>query len=334
VHISLWGRRLLKAAVALGITGYLLWASDPAAVLAAARHADWRWILAALALVLLDRALNAWRWIALLDDSGLTSRLPTTRLLYIFFVSTFLGTFLPASGDLVVRAWHVSREQPGRIVAIASVVMDRLLGVVGLVLVVAAGLVMGRGLIEATAWRTGVILSAIIVATALAVVYSRTVETLLHTVGARLPSPLIGPASKLLRALRAFSTRHATVTGVLLLSIVVNVIRVLQAWMLGRAVGLDAGAGVYLALVPLILLLMLLPISVAGLGVSQAGFVGLFTWIGFPAAPVFALSVLYVALGVLGNLPGAVLYLTGAGAPPTAGPPARAGESSASPSRP
>jgi hypothetical protein len=319
VNLSLWGRRLLKAAVALGITGYLLWRADPAAVLASTAGADWRWIAGAVALVLVDRALNAWRWMALLDDRGTEARVPTSRLLHIFFVSTFLGTFLPASGDLVVRAWQLSREQLGRVRAVASVIMDRLLGIIGLVLVVSAGLVLGRDLIEPGAWRAGLGLSLVVVVTTLAVVYSGRVEDALHSLAARFPERLARPASNLLRGVRAYSIRHFAVTGVLAASIAVNVLRVLQAWMLGRALGLGAGVTLYFCLVPLILLLMLLPISVAGLGVSQAGFVGLFTWAGAPEAPVLALSLLYVALGVLGNLPGAFLFLFGGARPdPTA----------------
>jgi hypothetical protein len=53
---------------------------------------------------------------------------------------------------------------------------------------------------------------------------------------------------------------------------------------------------------------MLLPISVNGLGTSQAGFVLFFAAAGVSRDSAFALSVLFVALGVVGNLPGGVLW--------------------------
>jgi hypothetical protein len=53
---------------------------------------------------------------------------------------------------------------------------------------------------------------------------------------------------------------------------------------------------------------MLLPITINGIGTSQAAFVGLFGLAGTPGSQAFALSVLFVALGIVGNLPGAVLY--------------------------
>ena len=63
-----------------------------------------------------------------------------------------------------------------------------------------------------------------------------------------------------------------------------------------------------MAFVPLILLIMLLPITVNGIGTSQGAFVWLFGTVGVPAPSAFALSVLFLGLGIVGNLPGAILY--------------------------
>ena len=65
---------------------------------------------------------------------------------------------------------------------------------------------------------------------------------------------------------------------------------------------------VYFAFVPLILLVMLLPITINGLGTSQAAFVWFFGRAGVAAPLAFALSVLFVGLGIVGNLPGGILY--------------------------
>ena len=68
----------------------------------------------------------------------------------------------------------------------------------------------------------------------------------------------------------------------------------------------------YFAFVPLILLVMLLPVTFNGIGTSQAAFVWFFARAGVAVASAFSMSVLFVGLGVIGNLPGGVLYLTGA----------------------
>jgi uncharacterized membrane protein YbhN (UPF0104 family) len=97
------------------------------------------------------------------------------------------------------------------------------------------------------------------------------------------------------------------------------VLRVLQAWCLGLALGIEAPLAAYVAFIPIILLVMLLPITISGLGTSQAGFVLFFRTAGVSEPAAFALSVLFVALGVVGNLPGGLLW-TRSGLTPAAVP--------------
>jgi hypothetical protein len=93
--------------------------------------------------------------------------------------------------------------------------------------------------------------------------------------------------------------------------VAVQVIRVLQAWCLGRALHIDAPITLYFVTIPVILLIMLLPITVNGLGTSQAAFLWTFGAAGVARPSAFTLSLLFVALGVLGNLPGGLLYAFG-----------------------
>ena len=159
----------VRILVAVGLTALLLWQSDPRAVWQAARGADWRFILLACALVAIDRVLMAYRWWTLLAPVGrsegrhyenavhsadlqvgqLGRRPPLGTVMRIFFVSTFVGTFLPASvGGDAVRAYGLSKEGVGGVDAVASVLMDRLLGVVSILIVAIAGAMLARDLID------------------------------------------------------------------------------------------------------------------------------------------------------------------------------------------
>jgi uncharacterized membrane protein YbhN (UPF0104 family) len=64
----------------------------------------------------------------------------------------------------------------------------------------------------------------------------------------------------------------------------------------------------YFAVVPVILLIMQIPITINGLGTTQVAFVALLGANGAGAAQATALSVLFLVLGVIGSLPGGVLY--------------------------
>ena len=93
-------------------------------------------------------------------------------------------------------------------------------------------------------------------------------------------------------------------------SVAVQVLRVLQAYCLGRSLDIPLGPSAYFAFIPVILIVMLLPISVNAIGTSQVAFVAMFSRAGVAPADSFALSVLFLALGVIGTLPGGVLYAT------------------------
>lgn len=303
--------RAARVAIAAGLTALLLWQSDPGAVWQAARGADWRFILLACALVAIDRVLMAYRWFALLAPLEPGRRPPAGTVMRIFFVSTFVGTFLPASvGGDAVRAYGLSKEGVRGVDAVASVLMDRLLGVVSILMVAVGGAFLVRGLIDIRALFPALALLGMLCAAALAVVFSPRAAVAVAGVLAVLPRGR-ETAGRLVSAIQRYASFHVPMTNVLICSVAVQILRVLQTYCLGLALGLTVPTGVYFALVPIILLIVLMPITINGIGTTQAGFVWLFGRAGVASAPAFALSVLFLAIAVVGNLPGAVLYLKG-----------------------
>ena len=113
-----------------------------------------------------------------------------------------------------------------------------------------------------------------------------------------------------MESIQRYATHHAQLAKVLVGSVAVQALRILQAYYLGRSLGIEASLSTYFAFLPLILLVMLLPVTVSGLGTGQAAFLWFFSRAGVPAAAAFALSMLYIGLGIVGNLPGGILYAT------------------------
>lgn len=289
--------RAVRLVIAAGLFALFLYYSNPREVAAALARVDWRWVMAAVLLVFADRALMAWRWIALLAPVSAT-RPPLGTVLRIFFVSTFLGTFLPGSiGGDAVRAWSLARVGVGGHESMASVVMDRLLGVVAVFLMCGVGLALAPQMLgERIVW-IGLAATATGCAAALALAFN-----------AR-----IAARYRLFAALNTYRGHRGGLVAVLAASVLVQVIRVLQAWLLGLSLGIGAPLTAYFAFIPIILLVMLLPITFNGIGTSQAAFVWAFRYAGVADEAAFALSVLFVALGIVGNVPGALLYATGYG---------------------
>ena len=309
--------RLARIAVAAGLTGYILWRSDPSAVAAAAAGVDWRWIGVVVLLVLIDRALMAYRWVALLCTIESERRPPIGPLMRVFFVSTFVGTFLPASvGGDIVRSYSLARLNVDAGDAVASVLMDRLLGVASVFLMALAGLALARDLLQNAAIVGGLVVAAAACAATLVLIFSPRAAALVSRAASLLPFAAVRrTGAKVVDSIRKYAAHSPQLLAVLACSIVVQALRVFQAFYLGRSLGIDAPLAAYFAFIPLILLIMLLPITINGLGTSQAAFVWFFARAGVTSAAAFALSVLFVALGIVGNLPGALLYAAGSGEP-------------------
>jgi hypothetical protein len=303
--------RLARMAVAAGLTLFVFWKADPGAVLRAGRQADPSWIAAAIALVLVDRALMACRWLVLLRAIAPERRPPVAAVMRVFFTSTFVGSFLPSVGGDVVRAYGLSRLRVDGAQAAASVLMDRVLGVASILIVGLGGLALaGTRLIDTAVVLTLAVGLFVCAGTAL-VVFTDRAGGLARAVTAWIPFARAQRlAGALVDATRRYAQHRGALGNVLVGSIAVQVLRIVQAYCLGRALGIAAPAMVYFAFVPLILLIMLLPITVNGLGTSQVAFVWFFAQAGVEEAPAFALSILFVALGIVGNLPGALLYAT------------------------
>lgn len=304
--------RVLRPLIALLLTAYVLYRANPGAVVRAGIDAELRWIAVACGLVLIDRALMAYRWIVLLCPIDAHRRPPLWSVLQVFFVSTFAGTFLPASiGGDIVRAYGLAQLRVDAGQALASVLIDRLTGVISILVVGAGGVALARGSDATTAqaalWSLGI--GATGAAAAASIVFNARAAAAAEHLATRVPIASVRRiGSELTRATRAYADYRGALFTVLLGSILVQVLRIVQAWCLGLALGIDAGPGLYFSTVPMILLLMLLPITVNGLGTSQMAFVWFFGRGGVAEAPAFALSILFVALGIVGNLPGGLLY--------------------------
>ena len=184
--------------------------------------------------------------------------------------------------------------------AIGLVVVDRYVGICSLALLAATGLVFWSNqavpeLQQVSAGAAGLLWADRLLALAA-------------------PSRLAGRAlmDRLVRFARTLGQyrRHGgLVAGLLALSFVVQVTRVLQAYVFGRGLGIDVAFSYYLAFMPVCILIILLPISIGGLGVAQGVTIALLRPVGVPDEQSFALSTILVLAALLSATPGALLLI-------------------------
>ncbi len=301
--------RILRILVAVVLTAVVFYTAHPSDVIRATAGAHLRWLFAAVALVLVDRSLMALRWIDLLVALTPGSRPPFARVLRIFFVSSFVSNFVPSVAADMYRAYALARHDVHLAESTASVLMDRVLGVLSMVIVGACALPFAEDLGIARGLMLSLAIALAACAVAGTIVFSeRAALALVRLVDVIPLGALHRITAALTEAVRRYSRHHMALARVLMMSIAVQAIRVVQAWCLGEALGLGLPLLTYFAVVPVILLIMQVPITINGLGTTQVAFVSLLGAAGADAAPTTALSILFLALGVIGSLPGGVIY--------------------------
>jgi uncharacterized protein (TIRG00374 family) len=296
----MWLRVILSAA----ILGYLVSQIDIRVATLAVVRVDRGYLGLVLLLVACDRAVMILRWVLLLRASDVA--IAPREAARIFLVSSFVGSFLPAGvGGDIARAYGLTRATSDSSEALASVAVDRVLGILALVVMGVAGLV--ATFASVTDWRVSAAI-ALLVAASLAFFWSdRLVRVLLPRSWEefRISRRVIALAA----ALSRYRGRRGTLFHVLLWSVVVQLLRIVQAYYLGAGLGLAVRFRYYLVFMPIGLLALLLPISVSGFGVPQGIIVWLMRPLGVADEQSLALATLIVLTGLAGNLPGLILWL-------------------------
>lgn len=310
-QVLLW---TIKIVVSAGLLYVLLSRVDMARLWATARTASVPLLAAALGLYLLMVMISAWRWGLLLRAQHVAARLAT--LLQSYLVATFFNNFLPSNiGGDVVRIRDTSAAAGSKTLATTVVLVDRGIGLLGLVFVAALGASMTAQASPALGpMGPGLLWLGLAVGVALAA----PVLLLPHGVG-RLLAPLKflhqewveERIARLVLALARFRDAPAAIGLGFLGAIAVQGILVAFYAAIARAIHVPIPVAHLAILVPLSFIVQMAPVSVNGFGVREATFSFYFAQLGLPLESALALSFLGAALVMLFSLSGAAVYLTG-----------------------
>src|SRR5258706_10280883 len=110
----------------------IVWTVGPKGLWEVIHKADPMWMAGAVACIGVVCMIGIVRWQMILRVQGL--ELPLARVTSIFFVGQFFNAFmLGSTGGDVVKAWYVAHDtHHKKAEAVATVVVDRLIGLLGL----------------------------------------------------------------------------------------------------------------------------------------------------------------------------------------------------------
>jgi uncharacterized membrane protein YbhN (UPF0104 family) len=267
--------------------------------------------------------VSAWRWRFLLDAQHVRASLGWLTNSYL--VATFFNNFLPSNiGGDVIRIRDTAQAAGSKTLATTVVLLDRGLGLLGLVFVAAVGSTLtarssaavgpiGPGLLW-LAVGAGTVLAAFAVLNSAGVGY------------------ILGPLRRFHRewvterialltgALEKFRASPAAIAAGLGGAIVVQAILVAFYAAIARSLAIPITFGHLAILVPVSFIVQMIPLSVNGFGIREATFSLYFSQIHLPLESALALSFIGAALIMLFSTSGAVALLARRGTAATTEP--------------
>jgi uncharacterized membrane protein YbhN (UPF0104 family) len=302
---------VLKLAVAAAIVGFLI-ASDRLSLgpLWAMGAHPGAWIgLFVAQLAILQLGILRW-WILLRAIQGRVT--PYRRLLVVSWIGFFFGLVAPSSIAIdVTRYGYLQRDGVARADIVASLVLDRVCGLLGIGILAAACSHQALGALFGV--RTSLVLAGVGVAV---------VVGWIALVALRHRLAIAGPVDRLRLALRtAVAARGATALA-LGLSLLAHTLKALSFYLLLDALDVPLSLATFFTFAPAGLLIEALPLTPNGAGTAHLAFERFFALHGITAGA--SLFNVYFLTRVLMNLVGGPLWLVtrrGAGVTdPAAGP--------------
>ena len=287
-------------AVTVVLSLILAFAIDWEQLAAALRQATLPFFLLALLLSFINLPVGAERWRILLRR--LDIRVPLWQTCRYVLEANAVNIFIPGglAGDLA-RGFHMKQWCGSGANAFSSVITDRLMGLAGFLFFVPIAI-----LLRSEQLAQGVLLIPLLICTVClvlgcAVLYSRRLSSMVLRLARCIP-PLFRALEKLFCSLQAY--RHAE--GILMRAFLVtqagHFLFISSAYCINLSLGLGIDFLSFFLYIPIITILSAIPISHAGLGLRETGFVLFFSLAGIAKEPALAMSLLFFA--AVGVIPG------------------------------
>jgi glycosyltransferase 2 family protein len=290
----------VKTAISVGLIVLVLRKIDFATLWTESRQLSVSLILGVVLTLLVQTYIAAYRWWVIMRHHQLDIRLLTT--VRISFIGAFFNQLLPSSiGGDVARAWYVYCKGYSRGISVVSVISDR---IYGMLLLVCLAIILFPVLVYFSISTEALIaFGGLISAALLALLVAFWLDGLPGRLQRR---TLIRHLATLSAATRAIARDKWTSAPVLGLSLLVHVITIVTMLLLLSAVAPQHNLLLCAALVPLITLIAMVPVSIAGWGVREGVMVYGLGLAHVPKEAALIVSILFglslAAVGVVGGL--------------------------------
>lgn len=292
---------ILKIAISLGLLYFAMRGMDLSDFWLRLKQANVSWFLAATVVVVIQVWLAALRWREFCAE--LDAPLSAGSAFRYSMIGMFFNQVLPGSvGGDVVRAWLLGSGATGWRAGAYSVLADRIVGTIVLIVIVAVSLPWSYQLINNADGRFALVV-VVLAALAGSIGFLGLGFLRWTWLDRFFPIRHLHGCSVVSNRVILDPRRGPLVIGI---SVVIQILVAVTAWCVVRSIVAPAHfADLFLLTLP-IMLITIVPVSIAGWGLREAVMTAAFGFAGLPTADGLAVSLLiggaYFAVGIIGGV--------------------------------
>jgi len=293
---------LIKITLSAAMVAIVVHAFDVKGVAAHFMKVDVGTLVLVVAIALGIALLHTLRWMAVIDATG--HRLTFKTALRLVLIGHFFNQALPSSvGGDAMRVWCAYRAGLVLSIAVKTVVVDRLLSLVSLLVLAAIGLPWLLDIVidPVARWALSSVVLAGLAGAAAFLALARLPRFALRWRAVR----ALVDVAKLSRKVLSHLRYAVPVVGLSIMSFLGFAVIVFA---IARAMQIDVTVRDCVLLVPPVILVTVIPVSIAGWGLREGAMVVAFAFINVPAGAAFAMSVLFGLTLAVASLPGSLLW--------------------------
>jgi len=299
--------KILRVVICLGLIYFVVSKVDYEPLRAILRDLRIEFCIAIIGVLYVQNFIKALKWHTLLQAKNIN--LSLLRILQVDFSSTFLSLFVPSTISLdLFRAYGLSKEVASKKQTASSIIVDRLLSLFALIVVANISVLLFYKTIAVPEVAYTSISTLIVFTAVVLIINSRFVVRFLSRYKVTIRRyNILHKLEELRGSVNEYKLHRSKLIKVFFLSVAMQTLRIVVYYLASLAVNANIPFQYFMIFTPIVMFLVMLPISLAGIGLRESSFVYFFSKVGVLGTIAFAIPALVSLMVVISVLPGGLI---------------------------
>ena len=299
----------LKFIFSFSIIGFLLiFKTSIKEIFNIVKEASLFWLILSFLLHAIGLLISAYRWQILILAQGHAA--PLGFLAKSYLVGTFFNNILPTRfGGDIVRIWDGSRYAHSILKSSAIVLVERFTGIAVLLLFAFVASLFRLDLAQ----KVPVIWVSLLVGLLGLILVAFFFTPFIRRIISKIPElKFLSKVRQKLLELRdillLYREKKAALAKAFLWAFLLQVNVIVHYYLIGKALHLDIPLLDYFIFIPIVLLILIIPITIGGLGLREGSYVEIFKFYGILPEAAFSFGLVDWAFGLIIGIAGGIIY--------------------------